>query len=346
MSRFLVRYTILSVTAVLLSGSVMAAEPLRWVKQPELTFDEKGKKWHATFELNAMTDVEVAIVDPRNKTVVRHLAAGLLGPKAPPPRVSNSRAQTLEWDGKDDYQVSVPKPESLALRVRAGMAVNLDQIAGGNPYLYVLGRHYDHNVWGINGLELKPDGKVYVLGHSSQLGPVALRQYDIDGNYQRTVFPPPAGKDANAMGGWGIHVRPDGTYMPRFNRLTDPSPGMTILDTGMGMARLLPTPEPDRLSAWMTGFDVEFRSTFETMTMNTDGTIPSRAQQMQGQLVKNPPLKTGDISRTPSPLGPVFTCLDPDGKSFYLSGIYGCARKRGSRYGRFLARRSGVEGRF
>ena len=154
------------------------------------------------------------------------------------------------------------------------MSVALEQIVGGDPYAYFSAEmgHNDHSPFGINGLELKPDGKVYVLGHSSNLGPPALRQYDIDGNYLRTVFPPPAGKDVKAMKGWGINVKPDGTYTPKFNRLTDPSLTTTILDTHTGgMARLFPTPEQNRLSLWHTSFG---SANFELMTINTDGTIP------------------------------------------------------------------------
>ena len=63
------------------------------------------------------------------------------------------------------------------------MSVKLEQIAGGDPYLYFIGGHGDHNRWGLTGLERKSDGKVYVVGRSSMLGPAAIRQYDADGNY-------------------------------------------------------------------------------------------------------------------------------------------------------------------
>jgi len=320
---------------ILFSASASAAEPLKWVKKPELTFDEKAKKWHVTFELETLSDVEVVIVDPEKSTVVRHLAAGVLGPKAPPQFVANSRSQKLEWDGNDDYHVKVPKPDTLAVRVRAGMSVALEQIVGGDPYAYFSDEmgHNDHSPFGINGLELKSDGKVYVLGHSSNLGPPALRQYDIDGNYLRTVFPPPAGKDVKAMKGWGIIVKPDGTYTPKFNRLTDPSLTTTFLDTpNGGMARLFPTPDNTRLSFWNTGFG---GATFDLMTINADGTIPETpAERLLGPLVKSPLLGLGPVKPEShvvnSLLGPVFTCPTPDGKSFYLSGIFAATTLYGS----------------
>ncbi len=128
----------LSATAVivLLAASATAAAPLAWVKKPELTRDPKTGTWSVAFELDALCDVEVAIIDPRSGAVVRHLGAGVLGPKAPPPFAANARSQKLEWDGKDDYRVAVPKPEALAVRVRAGMSVALERIVGGDPYAY------------------------------------------------------------------------------------------------------------------------------------------------------------------------------------------------------------------
>lgn len=324
-----------SLAAAPLGPTDQARTPLKWVKPPELTFNAMTKKWDVTFELESLSDVEVAIVDPKKSTVIRHLAAGVLGPKAPLPFAANSRLQKLEWDGLDDDRTRVVKPETLAVRVRAAMGVALEQIVGGDPYAYFSEEmgHNDHSPFGINGLELKSDGKVYVLGHSSNLGPPALRQYDIDGNYLQTVFPPPAGKDAKAMKGWGINLKPDGTYTPKFNRLTDPSLTATFLDTANGgMARLFPTPDKSRFSFWNTGFG---GASFDLMTINADGTIPEDPDERRiGPLVKSPPLGLGPVKPDShvvnSLLGPVFTCPTPDGKSFYLSGVYAATTQYGS----------------
>ena len=326
------RANVIVVLCVLFSGSASASD---WVKKPSLTRDAKAGNWYAEFELDVFSDVEVAIVDPAKATVVRHLAAGVLGPKAPPPFMANSRSQKLEWDGLDDYRAKVSKPDALVVRVRAGMSVALEQIVGGDPYAYFSEEmgHNDHSPFGINGLEAKADGKVYVLGHSSNLGPPALRQYDINGNYLRTVFPPPAGKDVKAMKGWGINVRPDGTYTPKFNRLTDPSLTTTFLDTGNGgMARLFPTPDKNHLSLWNTGVGT---GNFDLLTINTDGTIPEApSERLLGRLVKSPPFGLGPVAKDShilnSLLGPVFTSVTPDGKHFFLSGLYAATTQYGS----------------
>lgn len=319
---------------VLLTQTAAGVETPNWVKRPELAFDEQAKLWQVTFELDCLTDVEVAIVGPDKSTVVRHLAAGVLGPKAPSPLIANSRAQKIAWDGKDDYGAPVDDPANMLVRVRAGMSVSLEQIVGGDPYAYYSEEmgDSDHSPWGIGGLEAKADGKVYVWGHSSNLGPPALRQYDVEGNYLQTLFPMPAGKDVSAMQGWGINVRPDGTYTPKFSRLTDPSLTTTFLDSNLRMARLIPTLDTDRLSFWRTGTK---EGSFDLMTIGADGTIAADpADYLQGPLVKDPPLVLGPVAPNShvvhSMLGPVFICSAPDGRSFYLSGVYAATTRYGS----------------
>ena len=277
------------------------------------------------FAVAAPTDVEVAIIDGKGQ-VVRHLAAGVLGGKeAPPAPLQPGLAQRVPWDGTDDLGAAVKDPAACSVRVRLGMGVKLSDIVGGNPYLYHRDRHYDHARWGINGLELKSDGKVYVVGRGSSKGPTYVRQYDVDGNFLKTVFPPPAGKDPAAMAAWGLHTRADGTYTLAYSKLVDPAPGRTVLNSGVGMGRLEPTPEVDRLCIWGSDVGPNCKTTFQLLSVNTDGTLPPAAQQPQGQLVRTPLLKPTDRFGAPTTMGPVFTCLAPDGRSFYLSGLYGRA---------------------
>ena len=320
--------------ALLLADVIWAAETILWVNKPTLTFEAHSKSWRVAFELNSPSDVEVAIVDPNKSIVVRHLAAGVLGPKVSPPLKPKALAQKIEWNGKDDYGNPVRNASEMAVRVRVGMSVSLEQIVGGDPYAFYSGEmgDSDHSPWAICGLEAKSDGKVYVWGHSSNLGPPALRQYDVDGNYLRTLFPMPAGKDVNAMKGWGINSRPDGTYTPKFNGLTDPSLTTTFLDTSLRMARLLPTWDPNHLTFRRAGLRA---GGFDLMTINTDGTITEDpAEHLLGPLVTNPPFVFGPVEPNSHVLhsvqGPVFVCPAPDRKSFYLSGVYAATTIYGS----------------
>jgi hypothetical protein len=62
---------------------------------------QQGAEYRVEFSAAAPTDCAVWILDARGR-VVRHLAAGVLGPNAPPPLQPNSLAQSLAWDGRDD----------------------------------------------------------------------------------------------------------------------------------------------------------------------------------------------------------------------------------------------------
>lgn len=308
------RFVLAAFMVIAYSASV-SAEPLKWVKKPELAFDKEARKWYVTFELDSSTDVEVAIVDPAKSTVVRHLAAGVLGPKAPPPLALNSLAQKLEWDGKDDDRAPVLRPESLAVRVRAGMGVKLDRIVGGDPYAYwsEWSGQGDHAQWMMTGLEAKADGSVYVLGNSTFYGGPALRQFDARGGYRRTVFPPPAGKPIEDVKGWGVNVRPDGSYtLQSDSGWARATPSKTLMSRG-GVAlcaSLVPTSESDTLClASVAGR--EFGN--QQMRIGSDGTF--RHYQV-GPILGGEPLPRNGLS------GNFFSALSPDGKSLYVSGLF------------------------
>ena len=88
---------------VLLVLSVMAmahAGDLTFSAKPSVTKD--GANFKLSFTLSASSDVEVSVVGADNK-VVRHLAAGVLNGKFPPPEpLKPGLAQEVIWDGNDD----------------------------------------------------------------------------------------------------------------------------------------------------------------------------------------------------------------------------------------------------
>jgi len=284
-----------------------------------------------TFAVSRATDVEVAVLDSGGK-VVRHLAAGVLtstgsvqagGKGTPPAPLKPGLAQTLEWDGSDDYGEKANGGPFTA-RVRAGMGVKLDKIVGGDPYAFYskeMGQG-DHAAWRITGLEAKPDGKVYVLGNANNYGPPALRQYDAEGNYLRTVFPPPAGMKPDQVRGWGIIEKGDGTYAFQYNDLSSPALSKTIICGTRGrIATLIPSPGKDQLL---------LAAGYRMMKVNTDGTIPANPR-LSGYLVNEPSLfhPVKNAWKVPwKAEGPLFIGLSPDGKHFYLSGICAGTIKR------------------
>jgi hypothetical protein len=268
-----------------------------------------GQTVTLSFVVSGSTDVEVAILNAEGQ-VVRHLAAGVLGGKNPPPApLMPGLSQKITWDGLDDYGVPVADVSVCSVRVRAGMGVRLDRIVGGNPYAYYsreMGQG-DHAAWRITGLEAKSDGKVYVLGNANNYGPPALRQFDAAGNYLRTVYPPPAGKPLETVSGWGIYKRADGTYSFQYNDLSSPALSTTIISGTRGrIATLIPSSETDQLL---------LERDFQLMKIHTDGSVRA-TPMLKDRLVNEPALAPTDKNPRRGPwriTGQMQTALSADG---------------------------------
>ena len=311
----------------LAANTISAQEPaVKFAAKP--TVKQESGRTLIAFALAAPTDVEVAVLDAKG-VVVRHLAAGVLGGQAAPPApLQPGLAQRLEWDGRDDYGQRVSgfrfqegsdsglKPETrhlepLSIRVRIGMGVTLERIVGGDPYAWYskeMGQG-DHAAWRIMGMEVKPDGTVYLLGNANNYGPPALRAYSADGDYLRTIFPPPAGRKPDEVRGWGIIEKPDGTYTFAYNDLSSPALSKTLICGTRGrIARLVPSPAMDEL---LLEYDGRF------MKVNTDGSIAASPMQAE-PLVSEPPI----VQKGLDVAGPMQVALSPDRKSFYLGGIF------------------------
>jgi hypothetical protein len=317
--RFLQRFqlAILGFVLAILAPTVSAGQTaVSFTRKP--TVSRAGAKVTISFAVSGRTDAEVAIINAQSQ-VVRHLAAGVLGATSKPPSpLKTGLAQSLEWDGKDDYGQPVPVAGCSA-RVRLGMGVKVDKIVGGDPYAFwsMLSFRGDHAQWNMLGLEAKPDGNVYLLGNITSYGQgPALRQYDARGNYRRTVFPIPAGKPVADVKGWGINVGTNGTYALKasFGWATA-NPEWTLLSGRMTHSlatRLLASPGSDTLCIARA----DSKKGNRQITIGTDSTLRSF----------NPtPVFDGDPM---SMKGPLFTALTPDRKSRYVSGLFAADEKR------------------
>src|SRR5262245_13174332 len=88
---------------------------------------KSGDKTTISFAVSEAADVEVAVLDA-DGNVVRHLAAGVLGAKNPPPEpLKEGLSQSIEWDGRDDSGKPVPAGQ-FKVRVRAGMTPTFGRI--------------------------------------------------------------------------------------------------------------------------------------------------------------------------------------------------------------------------
>lgn len=194
----------------------LAAGELTFAKSPTATKD--GKTMSVTFSVSEKTDIEVAVLDAKDK-VVRHLAAGVLGGKnPPPPPLKAGLEQTVAWDGNDDLGKPV-EGGPFKFRVRAGTKVKFGRMIGGSPYTGgVAGMPYRAPV---NGLVVDKEGNLYIKMMSSVgshgnsgLWPWHLRKFDREGKYIKTVLPYPASMDPAKASGMKLLTVPDGAFAP------------------------------------------------------------------------------------------------------------------------------------
>jgi hypothetical protein len=171
-----------------------------------------------SFALSRPADVEVAVLNGREQ-VVRHLAAGALGGKhPPPPPLQPGLEQKLKWDGRDDLG-SEAAGGPFKIRVRAGMSVRFGRMIGGSPYTGgVVGMPYRAPV---NGLVVDAEGSLFVKMMSavgshgnSGLWPWHLRKFDRKGEYVRTLLPYAPSTAPERASGFDLLKTPEGTFTP------------------------------------------------------------------------------------------------------------------------------------
>ncbi|MFO7897426.1 MAG: hypothetical protein R6V58_00025, partial [Planctomycetota bacterium] len=101
----------------------------RFLEKP--TVEQADGQTRIAFKVSAPTDVAVAVHDATGE-IVRHLAAGVLGPNPPDPFDKGRLAQTLAWDHADDFGRPVPPGRyavavSIGLRARFHHAIPIDR---------------------------------------------------------------------------------------------------------------------------------------------------------------------------------------------------------------------------
>lgn len=165
-----------------IGGAVQAQEQAQgpaFAQQPAAVAE--GKAVRIAFAVDRESDVAVAILDAGGR-VVRHLAAGKLGPKAPAPLAPGKLAQSLLWDRTDDDGRAVPAGEYRA-RVGLGLRPEFDRVFGA-----------DHRAVGRpHGLAVGRGGELYVMGEEGRDNTESIvRVFSREGNYLRTILPRPA----------------------------------------------------------------------------------------------------------------------------------------------------------
>ncbi|MCY3018077.1 MAG: hypothetical protein NTW87_03475 [Planctomycetota bacterium] len=173
---------------VLAWGLTASAGEAAFTAKPTAVKD--GDKVKISFTVSAPTDVEVALLNVKDE-VVRHLAAGVLGGKKPPPEpLKAGLAQEILWDGKDDFgKLATGGP--FKARVRSGMGAKLGRFIAQDPYVF----------GGVDAMVVGDDGNLHISGF---VGPAnesqkTLRVFTPEGKFLKTLLPFPADLPPGAM---------------------------------------------------------------------------------------------------------------------------------------------------
>ena len=296
---------LLSVLAAVLLGISAAApageeagKPPAFAAKPAAKAE--GDQVRIEFAAEKATDVAVEILDGQGK-VVRHLAAGLLGPDAPEPLEKGKLAQSLLWDRKDDDG----KPAAGPCKVRVGLGLGVKhagEYGGGSQPIEGLpwdGRNIDN----MKAIACGPDGTVYMRGgffDSMRDRHPHLVALDKDGNYLREIYPPPAKLVPEKTPGMATVKLADGSIIPQVGSWWDLFiPAMTTTK------QMAVTPDGHLLIATVAPDYVAERRAL--LKLGTDGSIPKDAWNLR----LPPGMDTLGLSMAAS----------PDGKALYVSGL-------------------------
>jgi sugar lactone lactonase YvrE len=274
------------------------------------TIARNGDKVTIAFEAKGLCDVTVAIERGDGK-IIRHLACGVLGPKAPPPLQKDARKQVLVWDGKDDREQYVDDREALVVRVSLGLKPQFEKTLFWDP------RKRASNGWGGSGtpvMKAAPEG-VYVYDPGVM---EHVRLYDHDGNYVRTVYPFPADK-LGGVAGLQTHTFPhDGRTLPFKSGFAQST---LLFGTN---APAMPTRPETSLNATalaVQGNRLAVVGSFVSR-LGTDGTtagLPLGGPKVV-QVVRLSGINA-DSAANKYTTTPCSAALSPDGKSLYLAGF-------------------------
>jgi len=199
---------------VLMTGTASAAPPMdRAADTP--TFSRKptavksGDKVKIDFTVDRPTDVAVFVEDGRGQ-IVRHLVAGVLGKNPPEPLQPNSLAQSLQWDGKDDFgKAAIGGP--FQVRVRLGLKAEFGGFLMHNPEASGV----------VSAVATGPGSTLYVFHldgtANGNMGGHKIKVYNRDGKHQKVLTPFPADIAPEKVKALGIFQTAEGDLVPHIH---------------------------------------------------------------------------------------------------------------------------------
>ncbi|MCS7046930.1 MAG: hypothetical protein NZO58_11285, partial [Gemmataceae bacterium] len=184
-----------------------SAQPPSFVKPP--TTVRAGGQTRIEFTVSRPVDVAITIEDAGGK-IVRHLAAGVLGKNPPAPLQADTLAQSVPWDGNDDWG----KPATggpFKAHVQLGLSARFDRFLGYDP----------HGSGPVSAVAVGPGGTVYVFHRDAtvngNMGGTKLKVYDRDGRHLKVLVPYPADIAYARVKALGSFQTDTGELVPRIH---------------------------------------------------------------------------------------------------------------------------------
>lgn len=326
MSKIIAKKLFLSFLFFLVSFPLFAQDELlvkresvfEFAKEPTIT--KKENQYIIEFETKSFCDVTIAI-EVESGEIVRHLACGVLGKKAPPSFQPNSLKQSILWDGKNDRGEYVKEFNTISVRVSLGLSPLYEK------NLYYEPKRRQGREAPI--MQATPEG-VYVYDGGKGMDFVKL--YGHNGEYIKTIYPFPGDKIKDVKG-LNQHTFPDGKTLPEkptFLRQTFLTSGN---DYGYGTRKKFKYDElPSAFGSAHYGMEANASSILAVgngkialgmkylFRFATDGT--SGGMEVEGPRVAiiSPSNKKGEATA----IIPRSACLSPDGKTLYLTAYHFC----------------------
>lgn len=202
------RTTQCAISCLVLAVTLSAAQAQpAFVKKP--TAVRVGDATKIDFIVNRATDVAVTIEDAKGK-IVRHLAGGVLGKNPPEPLQADTLAQSVPWDGKDDFGKAAGGGP-FQVRVQLGMNGAFDRFLMHNP----------HGSGAISAVAIGPGGSLYVFHRdgtvNGNMGGHKIKVYDRDGKHRKVLAPFPADIAPEKVTALGTFKTADGDLVPHIH---------------------------------------------------------------------------------------------------------------------------------